>query len=113
MPIALERAAVRKVLASCRDQCARAALAARLLDLLPAKLLAGTAANEASALTLAWGREMASVMPSEDDLLWLGGVWLATANRIFGADSEMADALGLWFAVAAERALAPSDPGTV
>ncbi|MBL8244000.1 MAG: hypothetical protein JNL89_07420 [Rhodanobacteraceae bacterium] len=67
------------------------------------------AADEASALASDWGQAMASLAPSEDDLLWLGGVWLATAHRIFGTDSEVAEALGLWFAAAAERAL--SAPG--
>lgn len=109
MPVPPRREAVMVVLAGCRDQCARAGPAAHLLDLLPLVPRSAAAADEASALASDWGQAMASLAPSEDDLLWLGGVWLATAHRIFGTDSEVAEALGLWFAAAAERAL--SAPG--
>jgi hypothetical protein len=105
MTAPLQREALASVLAGCRDQCARAGPAARLLDLLPAALRTDEVADESPALAFEWGEAMAGTAPSEDDLLWLGGVWLATAHRIFGADSETAEALGRWFAVAAECAL--------
>lgn len=105
MTVPLQREALAIMLSGCRSQCARAGPAARLLDLLPAALRTAEVADGSWALAFEWGQAMAGTLPSEDDLLWLGGIWLATAHRIYGADSEAAEALGRWFAAAAERAL--------
>lgn len=109
MAIPVLRDALDLALAECRDECARAVPAARLLNLLWALRPAYEGDQTASAIAGEWGHAMADQMPSEDELLWLGGIWLATAHRIFGAESETSEALGQLFAAAAERALLPSN----
>lgn len=88
----------------CREQCARMAPAVRLLDQLATPSLNADREGADAELASAWGRAMATQAPSEEELLWLGGLWLATVHQLYGADSEVAEALGRWFAVVAEVA---------
>ena len=101
--------ALAAVLARCGEQCAGSGSVARLLAPLPAILRDHRLPDGSCELAACWGRAMARQAPSEDELLWLGGVWLAAAYQILGADSEGAEALARLFAQAAERAL--TEPG--
>jgi hypothetical protein len=110
MPLSIPCDALNTVLRACREHCECVAPATRMLDLLLAMPQVQNEHEAASVLASEWGRALAIELPSEDELLWLGGVWLGTAQRILGADSAAAEAFGQLFAAAAERALLSAIP---
>jgi hypothetical protein len=96
------------VLACCLELCARAGATSRLLAPLPALVDSRPGDSEDLELARRWGTAMATLAADEEEIVWLGGLWLTAARRVLGADSVEADHMARLFAEAAERALAAS-----